>query len=158
MGRLPNVVLNNLAVYRESGSITFYENNRTVSTIDPSIFKGMTKSKSGFTKVEVQAITLDAYCEKASVRPTFLKLDVEGAEADVIRGAEAILKKYHPEIALEVIAGIPAAAPKLLLDLGYEASRIDENGDLIPLTNEDVALGKGFSAGFDNLLFRYKNA
>ena len=52
---------------------------------------------------ELQTLTLDAAREKYGIPfPDFLKLDVEGAELAVLRGAEMLLREHQPEIYVEV--------------------------------------------------------
>lgn len=48
---------------------------------------------------EVRVITLDSLRD---VRFTFLKMDVEGAEASVVEGAKDVIKAYHPNLAISV--------------------------------------------------------
>lgn len=51
----------------------------------------------------VACTTLDAYCREHKLsRVDLIKCDVEGAELLVIRGGEAILRRYHPKLILEV--------------------------------------------------------
>ena len=47
-------------------------------------------------------ITVDAYCQKQSVAPTFVKLDVEGAEAEVLEGMKSTLQPYGPQLLIEI--------------------------------------------------------
>lgn len=50
----------------------------------------------------VPTVTLDAVANKLSVRPDILKIDVEGAELAVLKGAETILSLHKPAIFLSV--------------------------------------------------------
>jgi FkbM family methyltransferase len=52
--------------------------------------------------ISIQTATLDAFCEEAGVRPNLLKIDVEGAELLVLRGAERVLREAQPTIILAV--------------------------------------------------------
>jgi len=56
------------------------------------------------SKMKTKAITLDQYMENYSF-PTFIKLDVEGGEAQAIEGAYNSLKEQSPVIAMEVWGG-----------------------------------------------------
>ena len=41
-------------------------------------------------------LALDEFCEKTDIIPTFIKADIEGAEAEMLNGAAHILKDYKP--------------------------------------------------------------
>ena len=45
--------------------------------------------------VEVRTVSLDSYCAAAGVWPSLVKIDVEGAELMVLRGAAKVLDR-HP--------------------------------------------------------------
>lgn len=49
----------------------------------------------------VDMITVDDYCETHNIKPTFLKIDVEGFELEVLKGAINTLKS-KPKVILEV--------------------------------------------------------
>jgi FkbM family methyltransferase len=52
---------------------------------------------------------------------TFLKIDVEGMEMGVLRGASRLLQAHHPQILVELITDdAVAAASTFLKDFGYE--------------------------------------
>ena len=47
--------------------------------------------------------TLDNYCKKKNIKNiSFLKIDVEGMELDVLKGSENIITKYRPDIFIEI--------------------------------------------------------
>lgn len=55
---------------------------------------------------EIDCITLDSLLEQEHLeRVDFLKIDAEGHEVQVLHGAEQLLKKFHPVILYENIAG-----------------------------------------------------
>jgi len=47
-------------------------------------------------------LTLDKLCETLKIKPTFVKIDVEGAEAFVLEGMDEVLDRYAPVVMLEV--------------------------------------------------------
>jgi FkbM family methyltransferase len=51
-------------------------------------------------QIRVELITLDAVCQDLD-RLDFLKLDLEGAELDALRGGRATLERFRPVVALE---------------------------------------------------------
>jgi len=55
--------------------------------------------------IVVQTIALDAYVQSAGVaRVDFVKIDVEGAELDVLAGMQGILDRHRPLLSLELYA------------------------------------------------------
>ncbi|MBV9108088.1 MAG: FkbM family methyltransferase [Gemmatimonadetes bacterium] len=50
----------------------------------------------------VQTVTLDEFCAREGIIPSFLKIDVEGAELDVLRGARETIAKAGAALALFV--------------------------------------------------------
>ncbi len=49
---------------------------------------------------EVPTITLDRFCEAEGLVPDLIKIDVEGAEGMVLRGAATVLRRFRPVIVL----------------------------------------------------------
>ena len=52
-------------------------------------------------QIMVDATTIDHYCEEKGIAPVGMKIDVEGAEAMVLEGAEEVIKRHSPWILLE---------------------------------------------------------
>jgi FkbM family methyltransferase len=53
-------------------------------------------------KISIQTITLDTFCSEVNLRPNLVKIDVEGAELLVLRGAGKLLGESCPTIILAV--------------------------------------------------------
>jgi FkbM family methyltransferase len=52
-------------------------------------------------KIEIQAITLDDYVERNHIsKVDFIKADIEGAERNMLRGAERTIKRFKPKISI----------------------------------------------------------
>jgi FkbM family methyltransferase len=75
---------------------------------------------------DVPFLTMDQLCAERRIAPSIVKIDVEGAEADVLRGARATLNAHHPVICLELHLDVlerRGESPGVLLDglasLGY---------------------------------------
>jgi FkbM family methyltransferase len=61
------------------------------------------------TEMRVQTIRLDTFCSIRSLTPDLVKIDVEGAELAVLRGAERLLTTRHPKL---IVAVHPPWMPK----------------------------------------------
>lgn len=82
--RIPNVALERQAVGAKTGRVTI--NNASNSSV------------GGYAGVEVPMTCLDAYLH---LKPTLLKIDVEGYECEVLKGARAVLAT-RPKLAIEI--------------------------------------------------------
>jgi FkbM family methyltransferase len=131
-----NVFLNPLALFNKTEEIDFYDGTDTgdaqSSTFD--ISQRTDKLAADFKKIKVHTVTLDDYCLNHS-KPTFLKIDVEGAESYVIEGGIKLLKEITPIIAMEVWRKplkneSHLEAIEILYKLGYKSYKINQEGEL----------------------------
>lgn len=72
----------------------------------------------------VKATTVDEYCAKYNIVPTFLRMDIEGAEIQAIRGARGMLRKARPKIFMELHLGFLSEEERrelygILSSMGY---------------------------------------
>ena len=75
--------------------------------------------------LEVRTVRLDDFCREHGVQPGFLKIDVEGAELDVLRGAEETVAA-RPVIFLSTHgAQVHAACLAWLRERGYGMQPVD---------------------------------
>ncbi len=73
---------------------------------------------------QVQCVALDG--EKELPPPNFIKIDVEGAAASVLKGAQKILESYSPMIYLELHGPEEqAAVDELLIQRGYTVESLE---------------------------------
>jgi FkbM family methyltransferase len=92
-------VLNNVAVSDSNGTRTFNYYGKTPKLARPSTFYRRSEALEQRLdmkpkKIEVRTQTLDSFCKDNSIsRIDYLKIDTEGAELDVLRGAEGILSR-----------------------------------------------------------------
>jgi len=102
------VVVRHAAVAGEPGVVRFDADGAMHSSISP------------VGAIEVPAVTLDA--ELAGRRPTFVKMDIEGAELDALRGAARVVRESRPVLAICVdhrpddLWAIPALIAELAPD------------------------------------------
>jgi FkbM family methyltransferase len=81
--------------------------------------------------LRVRTVTLDAYAAGLD-RVDLLKIDVQGAEPSVLRGAKALVARHRPTIVIEAVPGWPTTAEteRLLLGMGYRIHGLDREGRL----------------------------
>lgn len=155
------IFLNQLAVFNKKIEIDFYD-METAGIPGSSTFN-LTQRHREFSlksanpqKIQVQTITLDDYCNNYS-KPTFLKIDVEGAEGEVIEGGIETLKQGNPIIAMEVWNTNNEShlrAINILYELGYKSYKINNEGELefIEKINPEKDISKEHT--LDNFIFK----
>jgi len=95
--KFPSVQIFRNALSDENGEQTFYW------VKDNPAYSGLSKRKFSENKVQpidVEVKKLDDLIPE-NVKLKFIKIDVEGAELKVLRGAERIIRQYKPIIAFE---------------------------------------------------------
>lgn len=124
-----NVRINNItnciafygAVSDKPGIVNFSTSEADVSNTD---ITSSLESKEGRKYVEVPAFSLDNLLASGSLTPPqFIKIDVEGAELDVLKGASRLLKELSPLVYLETHnihnPGVDSACRDFLVSIGY---------------------------------------
>jgi FkbM family methyltransferase len=96
--RLRNVSVNECAVCDYAGTAEFYES----SGDNPGASSLYGKEQ----KVTVQTVTLDSYAGNINGRPVVIKIDVEGAELQVLRGAKELLTRNDVTVFAELIESL----------------------------------------------------
>lgn len=101
-----NVVVNDCALGAEPGRLTMLQvkegefRGGTSSILETEAIAAM--GRDHFDEVEVDIRTLDSYVTDAGIdRLDFIKMDVEGFELSVLKGAERTLKELRPAILFE---------------------------------------------------------
>lgn len=90
------IVTEIMAVTRQSGTASFEEGDRPEA--NRIVADGSTASAR-----TIPAISLDDYCAQRQLRLTrhdLIKIDAEGADLDVLRGAEKLIRGSGPQIAV----------------------------------------------------------
>lgn len=97
--KINNVKVENLGLghNEETLSITFAKNMRSGGFISDKI-----RPENGHVTEKIKIDTLDHYFEDKNEYPTFLKIDVEGFEQNVIKGGISSLQKYKPMAVMEM--------------------------------------------------------
>ncbi len=99
--RLRNVFLNNIALSETDGTISIYENLDgwgALNRVDrPATDEGL------YRMANVPCLSLDSYCESNNINQIdFLKIDVEGHELPVLKGAKRMIVESRPIILIEM--------------------------------------------------------
>lgn len=87
-----NVKMESAAVSRDNGYVYFDEfwgGNPVGSS---------RAAKDG--KVRVATVKIDDYCRNNNIRPTYIKMDIEGAELSALSGAQETIHKFRPRLAI----------------------------------------------------------
>ncbi len=108
------------------GSIHSLESGHTINLERDHDYPGQVMS--------VRTISIDGLCEDLKLKPNLIRIDVEGAELHVIRGALQTLKRFRPKLLLtfhpDDFVNSQAAYQELLSLLetcGYHTSPLDGN-------------------------------
>lgn len=96
--RLNNVEILNSAVSDVNGYSKLYPFNTWPDSMANLLGR---QGQSIENPIRVNTITLDTFCEKYDIKPDGIKIDVEGAEALVIKGCQNVLRKYSPWVIVE---------------------------------------------------------
>jgi FkbM family methyltransferase len=157
-----HITVYNQAVSDKSGALAFFEFPALYSeynSTDTSQFEGEAWFKqAGVHKITVDGITLDNFCLSKNIQPDLIKIDVEGGEADVIRGAARVIEQSRPVIAMEFVCRERINEPhhrarELLLAIGYTGYVIGQAGTITPVENIDQYLAEN-KLESDNIIFK----
>ena len=91
--RIERFELYSMGVHKSEGEVSFMSKDVGASRI----------KEDG--ELVVSATSLDALLYDKPARPTFIKMDIEGAELDALTGAEKIIGRDRPKLAISVYHG-----------------------------------------------------
>lgn len=81
----------------ETLTITFAQNNRSGGYVSDKI-----RPETGHVTEEIRIDTLDQFFSTRVPAPSFLKIDVEGFEQNVVQGGAAFLQRARPVVVMEM--------------------------------------------------------
>lgn len=116
--RLLNAVVNRVGLGNQEGTASFLlQHDATTSSLSRYA------ERSGIGEVQIRTTTLDGYVRSRGLqRVDALKIDVEGAEAELVDGARELLSKFRPGLVFVECDrhGNVAAVVTTLQAAGYE--------------------------------------
>ena len=157
---LANVCVLRLAAGRDEGAAVLHvadERHSGLNTLKPTF---MYRDVAEAHTEPVRVTTLDRVVEQESVSVVHvIKIDVEGAEYDVLLGARRVLERHKPVVILEV-AGEAATAghaerqalEDLLRSFGYAFAAIDADGLAIKRVDELTGEMENFVAAMPEVV------
>jgi FkbM family methyltransferase len=108
---LANVTIDPRALGGRVGS------GRLTAPANPAVVRVMPAETGRPEAGAVAVTTLDAWCAESGARPDLVKLDVEGAELEVLEGAAETLRRHRPLLVVEVHrGGALATSPELVVE------------------------------------------
>jgi len=128
LNNFDNVFLENCLVGEEDKlESLFFE------TDDISATSSILDSESrNFDRTYKKQVSIDSYCKQHGLCPDLIKIDVEGAEINVLRGAQETLKKFKPLIFLSVhpnqltqLGESEETLVEVIHSCGYSISNVD---------------------------------
>jgi FkbM family methyltransferase len=159
----PNITAMHMAIAGSEGITGFYEFPHIYSEYS-SVYPEQFQKQKWFRRIRVQKTevpcsTLDNLLHQATDRRTFIKIDAEGSEYDILKGATNFLVKNNSAIIImEYLAASRGntnhqQALGLLTTHGYTCFRIDQNGIPVECGDVDSYLTEKNTES-DNLVFK----
>lgn len=88
-----------------------------------------------YSETRVKTTTLDAFVEERGIRPSFVKIDIEGAELLALHGMSRCLESYRPQLMVEVTEQEDAVMALL------------KDADYLPYDHNLMRFGRGSNHG-----------
>ena len=132
LNNLQRITAENTAVGSETGTLKLYYNSQEKNL--GMVSSNQTQNSDFMT---VNKTCLDDYLKSKSLEKiTFIKIDVEGFEYEVLQGMKQTLQQYNPIILIEVLDSkseneVSNKPHELLCEMGYKRFFIDDNGNLL---------------------------
>lgn len=167
--RFPNVTVLDVAVgnpgtIREKVVISAPAGDLTQASLAVQS-AGSWQDRHDTDQYSVSITSLDAELKSSPVqRVDFLKIDVEGAELEVLKGAAATISRFAPLIYCEIFEEwtmafgyTPADLLRFVRSLGYVEARVIRGESVRVMRLENLALAPDFEVSSNVLLFTGKH-
>lgn len=121
LNKIQNVKIIPIACSDKKGNLNFYLNKDNSG--------GHSLVKKTDKKIVVKSETLDSIVKDKKIKDIkLIKIDVEGAESLVLKGAKKTLKKFHPKIIFEAWSNnYLEKCTKILKPLNYQVKKIPKS-------------------------------
>jgi FkbM family methyltransferase len=120
------IVLQKFAVADKSGQTSFkIMPEQTMGKLSDSLFQ---TTEEAVRELKVNCITLDDFVAGGNPVPDFIKVDVEGAEDLVLKGAIGILERKKPMLMIEVHSHEIGIRCMSILETIYSSIKVLETG------------------------------
>lgn len=134
---ISNVHLHRQAVSNVEGSLRLYFSKTDNAGTHSTLYNERTVTEEFVT---IPATTLDAFVQSSGIkRVDLIKVDVEGAEFEVLQGADHVLRTFRPRVilelcdALQIERGLSSRQIKeFMAERGYSAYIIADDGSEQP--------------------------
>lgn len=151
LNSISNVYLHREAVSNVEGSLQLFLSKTSNAGTHSTLFNERTVTAES---IRIPATTLDAFVRTQGLeRVDLIKIDVEGAEFEVLQGADHVLRQYRPHVILELCdilqeeRGLSSRQVKeFMAERGYAAFALADDGTPLPITLDTPH-------GNDNVLF-----
>ncbi len=101
LNNIKNVEVQTCLVGKENlDAVDFYEDQNQVNPMGSLTLTD--NIKNNVVVVSKKMVTLDKFCEDMKIKPELIKVDVEGAEIDLLWGGITIIKSSRPTIVLSL--------------------------------------------------------
>ena len=154
-----NIVIENIAAADDNREFVFHEypvlKSEYNSLVKPSENE---LRKNSPKKIKITGQKLDDYFTKKNIYPKIIKIDVEGAELQVLSGMADFLKNNAPVVVMEYLMEgnqntIHEKAIEFMKKRGYKVYTIDRTGKLSFCNNvKNIMTERGMSS--DNIVFK----
>ena len=121
-GKPAQVTLVPQGISDHEGTVTFFAGGTYTSSCEET--DNVQGAPGNYRKIEIPVTTLDAEGTRLALsRLDFVKIDIEGSEVAALRGARALLERFHPTLYIEthIVKGqrTDDAVEGLLKEYGY---------------------------------------
>jgi FkbM family methyltransferase len=128
-----NVTLVPVALADQPGIMTlsYPEHEPARSTIEPATITVL--HRTGYERLKTMPVLVwtldDAFSTLKLPAPDLIKIDAEGAEAGIVRGAMRVLREHSPVLYIELHSGKGPEVASILREAGYHVWHLETRGN-----------------------------